>query len=220
MYQNIMQMLQQLFSGSNGRPGMQPGGGISDMMYRMPRQQSPSFIDGLLTAGGGPTVGLDSVQPDGSTQFIPGERPGTYGVEPGAPPMGGELPPMGSGATSISHQPSSPGMNLIGGNPAPGGERPGTYGVNPGAMPGYRNIPPRLQGRPGIGGAPSGGSVGFAPTGPINPPGMGRSPGERPGTYGRPMPMPRPPSAATPAPMPGATTRPVTGFKPRVTGGY
>lgn len=271
MYQNILQQLQQMFSG-----GVQPGG-ISDMMFRQPRQ--PSFIDGLIggmpsgaqlmpaqmpnpveppggwqyggpggngqppmaIGGSGPAGGMPINLGGGeySTNPMPGERPGTYGismnppalgrpqpwggVEPPGSPMygvnpGGGMPRTGGGVSAFQPINSTPGFNALPGNPgafpggaqttpAPmptpgmgGGERPGTYG---------RGL--FTPGNPGMG------SRGFTPTGPINPPGMGGS---------RPMPMPtpgqgfKPPQLERPMPMPGATTRPVTGFKPRVTGGY
>jgi len=223
MYQNILQQLQQMFSGSANRRAMQPGG-ISDMMYRMPREpRPPSFIDGLV--GGTPGVFPGSIGGPGLGGELPPSNPGTIGVdnpepgnggmrplptEPGGPmypqmpplnvghiPGGGGMPGAIGGGTSVSAHPVQPGGGSWIGGGSPGGERPGTYGVNLGNPPAFRNIPPRLQGNPGAGGAR-----------PMPMP----TPGNSFKLPEIPRQMPRPPSGATPAPM--------GGMPRRVTGGY
>lgn len=201
MYQNILQQLQQLFSGG-GSVGMQPGGamprgpgGISDMMYRYPPGTRPSFIDGLMQP---PAVaGLQPPTIGGELPPVTGggaERPGTYGVTaPGAPdPRGNGLPGYGGGGQMPPSMggplPPFNGGSVGGGNTAAGTPmNPGSnwpLGGNPapgGERPGTYGIPAPGTGArtnyPGI----ERPSMPRNPTGPMNPPRMGTP---------KPMPMP------------------------------
>lgn len=223
MYQNILQQLQQLFSGGGNSVGMQPGqGGISDMMYRYPPGSRPAFIDGLL-------------RPPGNTGVVP-------------PTIGGELPPLngGGGVSTMPVPPMTGSPDFSNAQPMPMPTPPGGYNPNmpgrgnEGRFPGapgtpsdmmYRYPPGTRPGSPGMPGMPGSGanSIGARPM-PMPTPGQGPiggrplPGGERPGTYGvspgNPRPMPMPAQRPAPMPSPGAATRPVTGIKTPFTGGY
>lgn len=203
MYQNILQQLQQLFAARGQQPGgaMPRGpGGISDMMYRYPPGGRPSFIDGLMQppAVAGlqpPTIGGELPPVTG------GERPGTYGVPIGAPDgRGNDLPSYPSYG---GYSPNLPGRGNEGrfppqtGGPLPPYQSSDYLSAGP-ATP----FPPPSGGSISAGAVPpyqGGGSVSYGmgnsavgtPSGPGGNWPFGGNPaagGERPGTYGVPMP--------------------------------
>lgn len=171
------------------RPGVYGNPGQFQPMPALPRPDLPAFGRGNELPGmGQPQLGggLPVYQPQGGPVA---ERPGVYGVDPGANPFQpmprGPLPDLpdggrGNGLPGMAPLPGgvsgfAPGMQGIG---------TGVGGLNPMGMPDPNNI---MRGGGTIGGYSSGPGGMSRPMAPPMP--------ERPGVYGNPgqfQPMQRP----------------------------
>lgn len=204
MYQDILRQLQQLFSGAGIRPdNPQPGRPTN---WLPPVRTQPPFISGNPGMGGYPANPTGPINPPGfeGAQPMPLPTPDANGTvySPGNPGRGkpqldrGRLPPM---------------------NGAIGQPTDMMYRYPPGQRP-----PSFIDGLVGSGGV----SVYGSPDTPSNDlpiyhPGGGQSIPPKPAKPMKPPSMMQlRPRGPMPDRMPSATQRPVTGSKPRVTGGY